>query len=74
MTPRTDPKTQTAGGRLELEQLPLPAVEDGKPRSLWQRWYRNASLFVAGMYTGVKCYGVPQDHPGADRSRDHGPL
>ena len=74
MAELTDQKTRApaSGGRTELDQLPLP--EAPQHQSPWQRWYRNVSLFVAGMYTGVKCYGVPQDHPGADADRDRGPL
>jgi hypothetical protein len=38
------------------------------------RGYRNLSLFLAGMYTGVKCSGVPPERNANTAKRDEGPL
>ena len=36
--------------------------------------YRVMSLFLAGMYTGVKCTGTPNRYHSYDSKRDDGPL
>ena len=52
------------GERLRVDELNLGAgaLEDTNSggKSRLQRWYRNLSLVLAGMYTGLNCYGTPK--------------
>ncbi|MDA0928937.1 MAG: hypothetical protein O2861_12725 [Proteobacteria bacterium] len=54
------------GERTRLQEMNLGNVEvDPADRSLMarlKRAYRNASLLMAGMYTGLNCYGTPRTH------------
>lgn len=54
------------GERTRLEEMNLGNVEvDAADRSFLarlKRAYRNASLLMAGMYTGLNCYGTPKTH------------
>lgn len=61
------------GRRTELVRL-MPATALDPTTPWWRRWYVNLSLFLAGMYTGVKCSGVPHEHHTYRRDRDRGPL
>jgi hypothetical protein len=62
------------GRRLELEQLNVGREGAASQASggFLQRFRRAVALFLAGMYTGVKCGGVPHSHHSYDR--DDRPL
>jgi len=68
-------KVPTAdGSRLEIEQLNVGEENDPNqpPPGILGRIHRAVSLFLAGMYTGVKCSGIPHSHHTYDR--DDRPL
>ncbi len=54
------------GQRTRLDEMNLGDVDvDATDRSVLarlKRAYRNASLLMAGMYTGLNCYGTPKTH------------
>lgn len=64
----------------KVSELNVPLVDASvesdlaQRKSLWHRFlagYRNVNLVLAGMYTGVTCYGVPHEkHQYADSSVD----
>ncbi|MEX2132062.1 MAG: hypothetical protein WD772_11320 [Pseudohongiellaceae bacterium] len=54
--------------------LPPEKSPAGIANNFCYRWYRNISLFLAGMYTGVKCHGVPHDRHSYDRDPDDRPF
>ena len=65
-------KEPTADGRrLEIADLNFEKGESGEG-NLFLRSYRRVSQFLAGMYTGVKCGGIPHSHHTYDR--DDGPI
>jgi hypothetical protein len=54
------------GERTRVDELNLgdtdsPASEAGSGGRL-ARWLRNLNLVMAGMYTGLNCYGTPKAH------------
>lgn len=54
------------GERTRVDELNLgladrPADQAGL-RGRLARWYRNLNLVMAGMYTGLNCYGTPKAH------------
>ncbi len=58
-------KTRTLDGeRTRVDELNLGADEAASTgfRGRIQRWYRNLNLVMAGMYTGLNCYGTPKTH------------
>ena len=66
-TQMNKPKVKTLDGqRTRLEEMNLgPEDVDAADRSFLarlKRAYRNASLVMAGMYTGLNCYGTPKSH------------
>jgi hypothetical protein len=54
------------GERTRLQEMNLGNVEvDAADRSILARLklaYKNANLLMAGMYTGLNCYGTPKSH------------
>ncbi len=58
---------KTLNGRpTRVSQLSLPVVEEEQVKRSGllfklKRGYKNLNLVLAGMYTGVTCYGVPHD-------------
>ena len=65
--PTMDGKRVSLDALLPLQQQ-IAISETTKP--FWRRWYYNTSLFLAGMYTGVKCSGVPHDRHSYERDPD----
>jgi len=64
------------GERIPVSQLNIGAdssVEECK-RGRFSRMFRNVSLFMAGMYTGVGCGGTSNKYHSYDRKRDDGPV
>ena len=52
------------GARTRVDELNL-GDSDGPESEVsalgrLRRWYRNFSLVLAGMYTGLNCYGTPK--------------
>lgn len=47
------------GEPLRMKDLNLPAP---RGNSLWQRFIRGVSQFLAGMYIGEGCAGTPHSH------------
>ena len=54
------------GERTRVEELNLGAEDSAVPesglRGSIRRWYKNLNLVMAGMYTGLNCYGTPKAH------------
>jgi len=76
----TDQAAPTPDGeRIDVEAMNL-GFNQQKPlasKSKLAKWYRNISLFFAGMHTGVSCGGTPHSHhtyTDDKTRRDHGPL
>ncbi|MBT8146591.1 MAG: hypothetical protein KJN90_07025 [Gammaproteobacteria bacterium] len=65
------------GTRIEFDQINVGAND--QPAEIaggsWlQRVRAKLSLFLAGMYTGIGCSGVPHSHHTYGQDRDHGPI
>jgi hypothetical protein len=62
-----DSQVKTLNGRpTKVSELALPCAQaeaDIQPSFLGRvnRAYKNLNLILAGMYTGVTCYGVPHE-------------
>ena len=58
-------KTRTIDGeRTRVDELNMgtePAIKSGFVGRL-QQWAKNLNLVMAGMYTGLNCYGTPKSH------------
>ena len=54
------------GERTRVEELNLGVQGDAEAETGLKgklgRWYRNLNLVLAGMYTGLNCYGTPKAH------------
>jgi hypothetical protein len=64
------------GERIPVSQLNIGSDPGAKERKRGRisRMFRNVSLFMAGMYTGVGCGGTPKKYHSYDRNRDDGPV
>jgi hypothetical protein len=64
------------GERMRVSQLNLGAepIEGKGHNNRFSRVYHSISLFLAGMYTGIKCGGTPNKYHNYDREKDDGPL
>ena len=54
------------GERTRIDQLntgteSVPETEERQVSGL-RRWWRNLNMVLAGMYTGLGCYGTPNKH------------
>jgi hypothetical protein len=70
-------KVPTADGtRIEFEELNVGSLDQqtGATDSWFSRFKAKLSLFLAGMYTGIGCSGVPHSHHTYGHDRDHGPI
>ncbi len=53
------------GERTRVDELNLGddyAPDDKGLRARLKLWYKNLNLVMAGMYTGLNCYGTPKTH------------
>ncbi len=60
-------KTKTLDGeRTTIAELNTgsdsAAVQATGSISRWKLWLKNLNLVMAGMYTGLNCYGTPKTH------------
>ena len=57
-------KTKTIdGSRVLVKDLNLGGTaSQGEPLPWYRRWYDNMNHLLAGMYTGLSCYGTPKSH------------
>jgi len=64
------------GTRIEIEQINMGQglQETDSPRGWLQRAKARVTLFLAGMYTGIGCSGVPHSHHTYGPDRDRRPL
>lgn len=63
----SSPPGNLNGRRLALQELNLGVgYSRGDRKSLWQRFMRGLSQFLAGMYTGESCAGTPHGEHRAD--------
>ena len=67
VNPRGDLATTPDGARTEITDLntgvQVPELdEQGRPIGKLLRIWRNLNLVMAGMYTGLTCYGTPKEH------------
>jgi len=64
------------GARVEIAQINVGEQPDdvASGSGFLRRFRRGLSLFLAGMYTGVKCGGVPRSHHTYGDDRDKRPL
>lgn len=61
------PRGDLNGRRLALQELNLgDSYTRGDRKSLWQRFMRALSQFLAGMYTGESCAGTPHGEHRSD--------
>ena len=52
------------GERTSVEELNIGSqkVAAAGISGYLQRWFKNVNLIMAGMYTGLNCYGTPKSH------------
>ncbi|MCP5346015.1 MAG: hypothetical protein R3F41_01535 [Gammaproteobacteria bacterium] len=64
------------GTRIEIEQLNVGQPDDAQriDDGVFRRFRRRVSQFLAGMYTGIGCSGVPHSHHTYGSDKDHGPI
>ena len=65
------------GTRIEFNEINV-GTADKEEEAAVGSWLHRArtklSLFLAGMYTGIGCSGVPHSHHTYGRDRDKGPV
>ena len=61
------------GDRLQVSELNT-GHETTQDQGILVRISRNISLFLAGMYTGVRCSGTPNRYHSYDREQDDSSL
>jgi len=71
-------KVPTADGtRVELDEINVGTPDQAKGVTAGNWFHRTRSilsLFLAGMYTGIGCSGVPHSHHTYGHDRDKGPI
>ncbi len=74
--PDEDKVPTVDGARIEIAQINVGEQPDdvASGSGFLRRFRRGLSLFLAGMYTGVKCGGVPHSHHTYGDDRDKRPL
>jgi hypothetical protein len=71
-----EPDLKTLDGertRVEDMNLDVPLVSSAEPSGFLGRLakiYKNLSLVMAGMYTGLNCYGTPHSHRKGDATKN----
>ncbi len=64
------------GTRIGINELNVGGseVNQDSRNGFLKRFRRRVSLFLAGMYTGIGCSGVPHSHHTYGADKDRGPL
>jgi len=64
------------GERIQVSQLNIAAGKNGGKGNTnrFSRIFHSISLFLAGMYTGIRCGGTPNKYHSYDREKDDGPV